>query len=360
MVVQSIGNTSFNLNTLITHALRRCKIPGQKITSEHQQVAKECLSLAFIDLVNEKAPLWCQEALLLPIYQGEEQVQLPAGTVDIYRMFYRQLPRVGDSYITSAGGTAAFVGDGDLTTSCTQVSINGNIAAQFLTATYVTVVGVMANGDQYHNLVFEASNDGVVWTTIQTLEPPFGENATLYPDKKWLWYEVLTPVSSLFFRVRDIDGGTLSLRELVLSSQPQDILMYRMNRDQYWLQPNKKVTNQGGGQSLQYWVNRQLDQPIVYMWPAPGPRDTFNCLYAWRARYIADIQDFNQTVELPARWYNATVWNLASFCVHEIPEAAADPAFMEAKKADAMSKAMSEERDRSPVKLNYNIRAYTR
>lgn len=353
----TVGQTSFTLTKLLTHALRRAKIPGQGITSEHLQIAKECLSLTLTALHNEKMPMWCQEALLLPMYENEEQVVLPAGTMDILKAFYRQLPRVGDSYDTNNGGVASNLGDGDLTTSLTQTAINGSVVVQFLSNTVVTIVGIMPNGNQFYNLVFEASNDGVTYTLVQTISPPAGETATSYENKRWTWYEILTPPTALFFRVRETGGGTLNLRELVLSSAPSDTLMYRMNRDQYTLQPNKKVR---GSRPLQFWMNRQLDRPIMYLWPMAAKADSLNCIYLWRQRYIADVGDFDTAIELPVRWYDAICWRVASYCAAEIPEAAGDPVALMQMAALPLSAAISEERDRSPIILRPNLRRYTR
>lgn len=358
----TVGKTKFTLNKLLTHAMRRAGIPAQEITSELLQTGKECLTLTFGSLQNEKMPLWCQERVMLPIYQGEEQIVMPEGTIDILKdgAFYRQLPRVGDSYNTSNGGTAVNVGDGDLQTSCTQIAINGFISAQFLAETAVTVVGFMPNGDQFYNLAFDASDDGVSWTNVQVIDPPDGDAATAYQNKKWAWYEVLSPATALFFRIRETSGGTLNIRELVLSSQPNDILIYRMNRSQYLLQPNKKVQGQGT-RILQFWLDRTLDQPTLYCWPCPGPLDTFNCLYVWRQRYIADIGNFNEEVELPVRWYDGICWKLAYYCAVEMPQVAkTSPGDLLASSQVPWANAISEERDRSPIFLRPNIRRYTR
>jgi len=358
MVDQSVGATTFTLAKMLDHAFRRAGFPAQKVTSEMLGIGRECMQLILYHISNSKLPLWCQDKLVLGLYQGEAEVQLPAGTVDVLKAFYRTVPRVGDSYISPDGGIAANADDGDLSTSCTQTAPNGSIQVQTLGPVPVTLVGFMPNGDQFYNLVFEASNDGVTWTLVQTIDPPFGEVATSYPDKKWAWYDVASPASALLFRVRETSGGTLNLRELVVSSYPLDTLMYRMNRDQYLLQPNK--TSQG--RPLQYWLNRQMDQPIITMWPPPSGAEILNCLLVWRSRYIADVQNVNQAIEIPRRWYEAMTWSLAQSIANEMP-GEVDPdtkANIALNVQQANMPAMMEERDRSPIQISYNLRRYTR
>lgn len=350
------GRTSFSLTTLLTHAMRRAKVPGQGITSEHMQIAKECLTLALSAMHNEKMPLWCQESIVLPIYENEEQVTLPEGSIEVMKAFYRNVPRLGDAFLSSDGGTVDNVHDGNLTTACTQAAINGNIRAQFFSTYAVSMVGFMPNGDQFYSLAFDASNDGIVWTTIQVVAPPDGEVATKYLDKTWYWYEILKPATSLFFRIRETSGGILNLREFVMSAAPTDTLMYRMNRDQYLLQPNKRAS----GRPLQYWIKRVQDQPVMYLWPVPRSEDSFNAIYLWRHRYIADIGDFNVPLELPLRWYDGVCWRLASYCAAEIQEAQGDPVALKQMSDQSISGMQSEERDRSPVIIRPNLRRYMR
>ena len=324
--------------------------------------------MAFAELSNKTVPLWCQETLLLPIYQQEARIQLPAGTVDLLpdTVFYRTLTRVGDSYDTNAGGVAMLAGDGDFSTSLTQTSINGSIRVQFLTPTIVNQVGFLANGDQWHNLVFEASNDGLTWTTLQTIAPPFGQYQTLYEDKRWVWNEVVSPVASgsLFFRVRETGGGILNVRELYLGTAPQDIPMARLNREQYYTLPNKAFS----GRPLQFYLEKKLveeenfsERPNMVLWPVAGAESAFATVLTVRHRYIADIQDFNTAVELPVRWYDPVIWWLASYFAAEFPEVPQErEMYLDGKAKQELGEAMDEERDNSPIQIQADISAYTR
>jgi hypothetical protein len=367
-MARSVGNFRFTLNKLIDHAIGRCKIPRTQIAGEHQIIARECLSLLFAELSNKGVPLWCQERVILPLYQQEAVVELPPGTVDILpgSAFLRYMTRVGGTYASSAGGTPASAGDGDLRTSLTQTTINGSVIVSFVTPTVVNQVGIMANGDQWHNLVFEASNDDLTYTVLQTIAAPFGEHQTLYQDARWAWYEVASPPTegALFFRVRETGGGVLDLRELYLGTAPIDIPMARLNREQYYTLPNKTAPSR----PLQFWLSRDLNEaenfaerPKMYLWPVPGGESVFSCLVLVRHRYIADIGDFNASIELPVRWYGALCWSLADLAAAELPEVPPDrEAYLQGRASQAMGEALDEERDNSPIQIQADISAYTR
>lgn len=367
-MVISVGNTRFSLQQLIDHAVARCKIPRQRLTGEHQVIARENLAMALAELSNKTVPLWCQERLLLPLYQQERTVRLPAGTVDLLpeSTFYRLCTRVEATYASSQGGLPALAADGDLTTSLTQTAVNGSITAAFPTPTVVNQVGVLANGDQWHNLVFETSDDGTSYTVRQTVAPPFGEYQTLYADGRWAWYEVLTPPAggSLFFRVRETGGGTLNLRELYLGTAPTDIPMARLNREMYYTMPNKAFA----GRPLQFYLERELveaenfaERPSLLLWPVPGTESRFATVLAVRHRYMADIQDLNAGIELPIRWMDAVIWWLASYFAAEFPEVDQQrEMYLQARAKEELGEAMDEERDLSPITIQADISAYTR
>lgn len=361
----SIGLTRFTLQQVIDHALARCKIPRQKIGPEHQKIARDVIGLALSEFSNKTTPLWCKERLFLGLYEAVPNVMLPIGTVDLMDelVFYRTAPRVGDSYY-SAEGVAGNLGDGDLLSSCTQVTPNGNMQVQFFTPTVVNYIGFMPDGDHFYNLVFEASNDGASWTQLQAIAPPYDKQATFYPDATWAWYEILSPVTggSLFFRIRETSGGVLSLRELYLSQQPYDVMMARLNNQQWAAMPNKRFP----GRPLQFFLERTVDVEQgelcnMLLWPVPSIESTFASVFATRKRYIADLQNFNNGLELPTRWYDPVIWWVASYLASEYEEVPQErEQYLDTRAQAEVAEALAEERDNSPITITADISAYTR
>lgn len=365
----SVGRTRFTLQKIIDRAIGRCKLPSQLITAEKQEIARDNLSLVLADLSNRGTMLWTQERLLLPFIQGSPLVELPSGTVDLLpdSVNYRTAPRVGDQAgYASAEGVAAYAGDGDLNTSTTQTSTNGTISVAFTSPTPVTFWGLNPNGDHYYNLVTEVSDDGVSWVVNQRVPAPYGEVASFYPDALWAWYEAPLPAipGSYYWRVRETSGGVLALRELYLCSQPYDIPLARVNRQQYMNLPNKLFM--GGGRPTQFYLERETDPELgeickMICWPVPGPESLFASVALMRKRYIADLQDYSRGVELPTRWYDALIWQLASYLASEYQEVPSErEAYLETRAKQEVQSAIDEERDNSPIQIQANISRYTR
>jgi hypothetical protein len=133
--------------------------------------------------------------------------------------------------------------------------------------------------------------------------------------------------------------------------------MARLNRDDYVNLPNKMFA----GRPLQFWCNRQLDNPIMYLWPVPSDQFITAQAVVWVKRYIMDVGTMTQEIEVPQRWYDAMVYVLAAKLAEETPTV--DPqmiAILDQKAQRALLEAENEERDDSPIYLTPNIAVYTR
>lgn len=87
-----------------------------------------------------------------------------------------------------------------------------------------------------------------------------------------------------------------------------EIPMQRLTRDEYDYLPDKTST----GLPTQYYVDRQREQMLFYVWPvlASADGETVEITYE---REIEDIgTDTAQTIDLPYEWYDAAVYGLAA------------------------------------------------
>jgi hypothetical protein len=112
---------------------------------------------------------------------------------------------------------------------------------------------------------------------------------------------------------------------------------------------------------LQYWLDRVIPQPVMYLWPIPNLQATVYQIVVWRQRQIMDVGTMTQELEVPQRWYEAIVANLAAKMALEIVEV--DPSLipmLDAKADKALAIAQAEERDNSPITWAPNIAMYTR
>lgn len=323
----TVSTTVFNTRKVIDHAYRRCRVPPEGISSEQISFALDSLYLVLSMLANRGLQLWCIEKYIMPLYQAQGLIEMPNGIVDILNTNLRTLQEVS--------GTST-------TTSTTYSTV-------FTTDTQVTNVGVYWNGLST-SYVFETSQDGATWTTVATIDNPVATAG------QTTWTDIEGSLATLYFRVR-ATSGTLNQSQVFLGNTPTEIPMARLNRDDYVNLPNKAFQ----GRPLQFWVNRQLNNPILYLWPVPSDQFVTAQVIVWIKRYIMDVGTMTQEIEVPQRWYDSIVYTLAARIAEETPTV--DPqmiAILDQKAQRALLEAENEERDDSPIYLTPNIAVYTR
>lgn len=348
------GLTRVNVGQLIADAAMLCERDPSLLTANHVVTAKRQLFYFLTGTANLGRNLWCVTKTIFGTLQGKRVYDLPVGTVDVDNSQLRQFQRPTGDYASSAGGTAEYAFDQDLDTACIQTSADGNISVNYGVQTAITVLGIMSYGTKTYDLIFESSDDGVTYNSV------YQPGAQEYEDRQWVCFEVVNPRSGLYFRVREAGGATLTLREAVFGYQIYDVDMLRVNQDAYNSLPSKDST---GTQPPQWWYNRVLTQPQMYMWP---PLSTnFYQIIVWRTRQVMDVGDLTNQLEIPDRWLDTTVHNLAlrmSMGVFTGVLAVPSSKKVELKEMAAVTLqiATAEERDVSPIDLGFNISAYTR
>ena len=323
----TVSQTNFNTRRVIDNAIRRCKLTAQQITAEHIDIANDQLYLFLSDLANQGAPLWCIEKQIYPLYDGVGDITMTDGTVDILNSNFRTLQEVtGTNVDTSTSRTVSFTTD-----------------------IFVANVGVYWTAAAVP-IALERSDDNVTWVTIQTETP----TATA---GQWSWYDLDSSVAAQYFRVR-ATSGTLSFSQIYLANTPTEIPLARMNRDDYTNLPNKAFQS---NRPLQFWFDRQVNNPIMHMWPVPNEAATVCQIVVWRQRYIMDVGTMTQDVEVPQRWLEAIVAGLAAKMALELVEVDVNLIpILDQKAASTLYIAQMEERDNSPMMIAPNISPYTR
>jgi hypothetical protein len=323
----TVSQTNFNTRRVIDNAIRRCKLTAQQITAEHIDIANDQLYLFLSDLANQGAPLWCIEKQIYPLYDGVGDITMTDGTVDILNSNFRWLQQVtGINYDTS---------------TYREVDFTDNI--------FVANVGILWSAAAVP-IVFERSDDGVIWDEFQTETPTASAG-------EWTWYDMDSSVAARYFRVR-ATSGTLGFSQIYLANTPTEIPLARMNRDDYTNLPNKAFQS---NRPLQYWFDRQVNNPIMHMWPVPNLAATVCQIVVWRQRYIMDVGTMTQDVEVPQRWLEAIVSGLAAKMALELTEVDVNLIpILDQKAAISLNIAQMEERDNSPMMIAPNISPYTR
>lgn len=323
----TVSQTTFNTRRVIENAARRCKLPAQSLSAEHIDIANDQLFLLLSDLANRGIQLWCIEKQIYPLYEGVSALTLATGTLDVLNSNLRWLQQVtGINYDTDTYREV-----------------------DFTDAVAVSTAGVKWSADAVP-LALQRSDDGVTWVTIQTETP----SATA---GEWTWFDLDSVVAARYFRVL-ATSGTLAFARIYLGNTPTEIPLARMNRDDYTNLPNKAFQS---NRPLQYWFDRQVQQPIMHMWPVPNSAAEVQQVVLWRQRYIMDVGTMTQEIEVPQRWYEAIVAMLAARLAMEYVEVDASLVpMLDVKAKETLYFAQQEERDNSPMMFAPNISPYTR
>ena len=320
----NISGTTFNALKVVDHAFRRCRLPAQSITAEMQSYALDSLYLMLSELANIKTPSWCIEKMVLPMYENQQLVTLPAGTVEVLNLNYRTLQLLDGTVVSTA-------------TSYTY---------SFSSTTVVDTVGIKWSGASVP-VTFQVSSDGTTWTTV-------GSSSDVAAAGDITWTDISGALPYLYFRITA--ATTINYSAITIGNLPQEIPLGQLNRDSYVNQSNKVFP----GRPSNYYFQRDLPEPVVYLWPAPFSAAEQAQLVLWRHRQIMDTENLQQEVEVPQRWLEAIVNGLAAKVAAETPAVDLNliPA-LEQRSAISMQRAWDGDNDGSPIQINPGIRAYT-
>ena len=321
----SISNTTFNALKVVDHAFRRCRLTAQAITAEMQDYALDSLYLFLSELANIKPPSWCIEKVILPMYENQQIVTLPIGTVDVLNLNYRVLQLLS----------------GAETTTSTSYRVD------FTSQTVVTTVGINWSANSVA-VTFQVSDNGSTWTTV-------GSSAVTAVSGDIVWTDISAAKAYSYFRITSTTS--MSYYAITLGNMPQEIPLGLLNRDDYVNQSNKVFPSRPNS----YWFQRDLPSPVVNIWPAPYLAAEQEQLILWRQRQIMDTTNLQQDVEVPQRWLEAIVNGLAARMAAETPAVDANLIpVLDQKAAMSIQRAWDGDNDGSPTKINPGIGCYTK
>ena len=320
----NISGTTFNALKVVDHAFRRCRLPAQAITAEMQSYALDSLYLMLSELANIKTPSWCIEELILPMYENQQLVTLPVGTVEVLNLNYRTLQLL----------------DG------TTVATSTSYTYSFSSTTVVDTVGIKWSGTAVP-VTFQVSTNGTTWTTV-------GTSSAVAVAGDITWTDISGALPYLYFRITA--SSPLLYSAITIGNLPQEIPLGQLNRDSYVNQSNKVFP----GRPSNYYFQRDLPEPVVYLWPAPFSAAEQAQLVLWRHRQIMDTENLQQEVEVPQRWLEAIVNGLAAKVAAETPAVDVNLIpVLEQRAAVSVQRAWDGDNDGSPIQINPGIRAYT-
>lgn len=344
------NQTKINVGQLIEYAFREAGKASEEQTAQYVVAAKQALFYILQNLSNRGVNLWMLENKLIGTVNAQTVITLPEGTVDVREANWRYvvIPNISEALPVS-NPDSPNVFQTDLDTFGTSTIGNNWFGCEYQTAQRIFQVGFNSYGNETYNMVLEISDDGVTWTTIQTLP------TTTLKDREWAYFSVDPTPPYKFYRLRETVRPTFSIRSLVFSYTQQDIPLARLNRDDYWNLPNKQFQSQ---RSLQYWLDRQIT-PQMYLWPIPN--NDFQLFQLVIEKQLQDVGNLSNELYVPNRWIAAIQKMLSHQVALQIPGVDLQRIqYLEAQANNWLSQAESEERDKSPIYYTPNISYYTR
>jgi hypothetical protein len=349
------GQTVINVQTLIDHGARRCGKLAEELTSEQVLSARESLFFLLSNLGNIGINYWAINKTVIGLNPDQYIYTLPDGSIDVLNALYRTMTRPTGTYYSSGGGTAANAFDSDTSTYCQQSSTNGYISIDYGSGQtyYVGSIGVMpyiaGGGSSTWTFSFEYSTDNVTWSTLNNV------GTVTVTDKQWIWTDIDPGQNVQYYRIKASNGTTLAIRELYFGTSSNEIPMARLNRDDYTNLPNKNFL---ANNPYQFWFNRTVPNPKLYLWPTPS--DAFVQATVWYSRQIMDVGALTNELEVPQRWYEAVVMMLSHRMSLELPGVPLGRVtYLENQAEKYLFIAEQEERDKSPMYFAPNISVYT-
>jgi hypothetical protein len=351
----TVGLTTISVQNLIDDAARASGKLAEELTVEQVLSAKRNLFYVLSSLINKGIQYFAIKKTVIGLNADQYIYNMPVGSNDALNVLYRQMERPSGSYTSSAGGTVANVYDNDTSTYCQQTSTNGNISVNYGTSNpvYIGSIGILpyvsGGGSATWTLTYEYSVDGSTWNTLYDL------GQVVVSDNEWLWTDIDPGQDVIAYRVRASGGTTLALREFYLGNNSREIQMARLNRDDYTNLPNKNFT---ANQPYQYWFDRTIPVPTIYLWPVPS--DPFIQMTVWYSAQVEDIGALSGELAVPDRWLLAVESMLAHRMSLILPAVPLDRVkYLEGQADRNFNDAEQEERDKSPIYWAPNISVYT-
>jgi hypothetical protein len=313
----TVATLQLDVATIVETAFRRCgKLPST-IGGELIQAARLNLFLLLTNLANRGLSLWCVEKVVIPAIPGAAEYTLPLGTIDALSLVFRRTTAV----------------------ALTKTVVDATTQVYTAPAAFDTLA--VTSGSP--KILVELSRDnGATWSPTLTkllsgsADVPAGVNAVRLTTTE----PVLPPLTLSAVAVG---------RETTLT---------KISRDRYLALPNKKAS--GAGESVQYWFDKQLP-PVIRVWPTSDTADAAFALYT--QRQIQDVATLTEAIEVPQRWYQAIIAQLAANMALELPPDELPPGRDEKLMmlaAAAISEAERGESDGAPMTFTPNIAGYTR
>jgi len=327
-VTGTVSQNQLTLQKVFDRAFSRAGVPMQTVTAEYIDTARDLLNLSLSEFVTTGVSLWTNGVVRMGMQPGLARVTMPDGTLEIDRVVVLTTTTT-DATVTGPSPTWL-------------VAASSSVAAEY--------VGVKVSSAGTYNVAVDVSYDGVNYTQAASFT-----NLQMFTGQ-WNWLELdIAASATTYYRVRETSSASFPVTEAILAVGLNELAVPPIGQDQYANLPNKKVK----GRVSSHYVERLVDGPVIYLWNAPDDAHGNYILNVWRKRHMIDLGNMNGRIEVPQRWMDAIIWDLAWRLCAEIQEATKDTATIKAIADERRAKIAPSETDAATVSMAPDISVYT-
>lgn len=320
----TIATTTINTATLIEHSLLRARVPLSSQSPEIIQKAQENLYFLLLGMSNNGLNLWCVDKGFIGLNEGQATYSLPKGTLDVLNVVHSQ-PTIASSTFSA---------------------ITNGGKAQSSNSPSIVRIGWQFNAAYTGTLTISHSADDVTYTQVLSIA------SDTYSAGQWYYADLPAAINGSFVTLTGT-AAPVSAISLIVTSY--DMPVSQWNRDTWAVMNNK---DRKSHPATNYFFEKKIVSQIT-LWPVPD--SSLNYIMFYRHRQIQDVGSLTQELEIPARWMEGIIWQLAMRIVFEMPEADTNLIQLISTMADKHEfEAELGETDGSTISISPGIRGYSR
>lgn len=327
-VTGTVSQNQLTLQRVLDRAFARAGVPMQTVTSEYLATAKELLGLTLSEFVASGVTLWTNTVSHLGMVAGVPTITPPDGTLEIDRVV---LLMTAVTAATLTGTSPTWLAEAD-----------DAVGAEF--------VAVKVSTGGFYDVAIDSSADGVTYTEVHA-----ALNVQLVAGV-WNWIEVVpTTAEVAYFRIRETSAAAFPVTAVQIAVGASERVLSVIGQGDYANLPNKRQQ----GAVTSYYTDRRVDGPVLYLWNTPSSDHEGYILTVWRKRHMIDTGAMSARIEVPQRWMDAIIWDLAWRLCAEIPEAKKSPSEILPLAERARAKVAPGESDGGVFSMMPDIGMYT-
>jgi hypothetical protein len=302
---------TIDADLIIRDAFERCGILNYLEDAVRYDSARRSLNLLLQHWPNRGFNLFTLEQGVTKINPGQNVYALPVNTSKLLQCKLANSNQIlGGEATSSTGGDASALFATTVTTSFAQPTVNGNISYLYPQATPIVLVGIQSAITAQYQCVIECSylSSPAEEDWITVLETPLLQ----YYNGAAQWFYLPFTENAVNWRIRqinaDVTGTTqvpLNLVQIYFGIPYNSIPMAPIGNDLFFQFPS----NSQNGASTTYWTNRTRI-PTLNVWPIPNT--SYQFFFYLRVRYIQDVGDFTDDLDIRATFIDAAVAGLAA------------------------------------------------